>query len=134
MPAPPKVARRPAGWLREQVLAVLVASNAPLSAHQMSLRIRNNHPSIYDSAVFRAVNRMMENDEIDRVELVAGYIPKRPEAGISMLCGRCGGCTFLDGQAPITDLAALAQPVGFKPTRFIVEVEGICGQCAEGHC
>lgn len=130
MPATANVPRRPEGWLRSQVRAALIASNGPISAHQMSLRIRANHPAVHASSVFRAINRMMEDGEIDRVELVAGYIPKRPETVTSMLCSGCGGCTLLDGQAPTVDLDALAQGIGFKAKRFIVEIEGICSLCA----
>lgn len=131
MPAAAKLPRRPEGWLRSQVRATLTASNAPISAHQMSLRIKADHPAVHTSSVFRAVNRMMEDGEIDRVELLSGYIPKRPEAVISMLCTCCGGCTLLEGQAPTLALQTLAQPLGFKPTRFIIEMEGICSLCAQ---
>lgn len=132
MPIAAKAPRRPEGWLRAQVRATLIASNAPISAHQIGLRIRDDHPAVYASSVFRAVNRMMEDGEIDRVELVAGYVLKRSGAMIAMLCSRCGGCALLDGKAPTHDLDALSQPSGFKPKRFIVEVEGICSLCAEG--
>lgn len=133
MPVTAKVPRRPEGWLRSQVRATLIASNGPISAHQMSLRIKADHPAVHASSVFRAVNRMMEDGEIDRVELVAGYVAKRPGTVIAMLCSVCGGCTLLDGQAPTTDLDALARPAGFKPRRFIVEIEGVCNICAPGY-
>lgn len=133
MPATAKLPRRPEGWLRAQVRATLIASNAPISAHQMSLRIKAHYPAVHASSVFRAINRMMEDGEIDRVELVAGYIVKRPGAVIAMLCSLCGGCTLLEGRAPTPELDALAQPIGFKPRRFIIEVEGVCGFCAQGH-
>lgn len=130
MAALPKAPRRPEGWLRDQLHGLLASAERPLSGAALCARLTALHSYAHSSAVFRALNKMWSDGEVERIELLSGYVLRRPEPVIAMVCSRCGAYQEARG-VPTVDLTRLARRAGFAPTRLIVEVKGRCATCRQ---
>lgn len=130
MTGQPDRRRRPSGWLAAQLQQVLARVADPLSASSLHRQISQQDPAIHASAVFRTLNRLLAAGVIDRIEIATGYVRRRPPGTIALCCSVCGRYAELPGAAPIDHLAATASARGFRPSRFVVEVAGLCAACA----
>lgn len=107
----------------------MLAGNArPLSADALHQEIRAVDAAVHASAVFRALNRLLAAGLVDRVELGTRYVGRRPPGTITLCCSGCGSYAEAPG-APIEALALMAQSQSFTPSRFVVEVAGLCSAC-----
>ncbi|MGY2734632.1 Fur family transcriptional regulator [Sphingomonas sp. UYP23] len=121
--------RRPNGWLKSTVAAILNSADRPLGGSDIMLRLDPKNGVIHSSAVFRALDHLLAAGTIRRIESVNGYVWRRHAATIDLICDRCGGLRELPGEEMSTALERLARSQRFFPRRFIVEVQGRCQTC-----
>lgn len=129
---PTTASRRPAGWLHQRLLALLAAAGRPLNAAELTERLHGGGEQIAVSAVFRALNRLLSERVIDRVELLSAYVPVSGAQRIFLTCRQCRSCSETVGAATAAALLDIARDRGFKPSRVAVEVEGLCAACRTG--
>lgn len=121
--------QRPAGWLRTTIASVLETTGTPLSACELAKKIKADHGFVHLSAVFRALARMLKDGEVDRIELVAGYVRRRPVGTITLLCRQCGGCIVAPNDELWRRIEQGASASGFTPNRYVLEALGHCAEC-----
>lgn len=129
MPSATEHRRRPDGWLKQRIFELLETADRPLSAQALALALRRRYAGIHHSAVFRSMRQLTADGAVDRVELAAGYLPRRPPAALAMICSRCGAYGEIAGAAPLEALARIAEEHGFTPIRYVAEVAGKCSDC-----
>lgn len=128
--------------LRRQVLALVLASPAPIGAYALLDRLRAERPGAAPPTVYRALDFLLEQGLVHKVERLNAFVgcagPGAPAACRHghdhphqfLICGRCGATAEICDHRVAEALAAAARAAGFRPERMTVEVEGLCGACA----
>ena len=124
--------------LRRRVLEMVLEAGQPVGAYALLDRLRAERPGAAPPTVYRALDFLLENGLIHRVERLNAFLPCI-EAGHGhdhdhphqfLICGRCGRTTELSDDAVARALAEAARAAGFHPGRATVEVDGTCAACA----
>ncbi|MBV9654215.1 MAG: transcriptional repressor [Acetobacteraceae bacterium] len=122
---------------RRDVLALLLAERGrPVPAYTLLDRLRASHPGAVPPTVYRALDFLMAQGLVHKIELLNAYVGCADGAfhdhhpAQFLICRGCGGVTEVedDGVAAALDLAA--RECGFTPAHATVEIEGTCGTCA----
>jgi Fur family zinc uptake transcriptional regulator len=130
--------------LRRQVLRLVLESGQPVGAYALLDRLRASRPGAAPPTVYRALEFLLENGLIHKVERLNAFIGCSGTAEAHahceghghdhphqfLICARCGSTSEVCDAAVATAVAAAARRAGFVPARTTVEVEGLCGQCA----
>ena len=122
--------------LRRRVLELLWASGRPTGAYELieAVKLRDSRP-VGPPTVYRALEFLMAQGLVSRIESLNAYVPcAHPERDHDCLFFICGGCRVsVELEDPRIGglLAEDAAVLGFVATRRMVEVQGMCAQCAE---
>jgi Fur family transcriptional regulator, zinc uptake regulator len=134
--------------LRRQVLRLVLESEAPIGAYALLNRLKAARPGAAPPTVYRALEFLLEQGLIHRVERLNAFIGC-VEAGTAasasqmqgghehdhphqfLICRRCGVATELTDAAVARALAGAAERAGFTVTLATVEIEGTCARCWE---
>lgn len=116
------------------VHAALLESNAPIGAYGLIRRILPKTGKVAPALMFRALNRLIADSRVARIETLSGYVATESEAGIELLCMACKGWHRIADAGIHRALAATCSAHGFKPSRMIVEVSGRCANCTDAQC
>ena len=129
--------------LRRLVLGLVLDSEKPAGAYDLLDRLRDAHKGAAPPTIYRALDFLLEQGLIHKVERLSAFIgclhdanghdgdgPHRHHAAQFLICTRCGRAAELDDHAVEDTLAAAARAAGFVPHRSTVEVEGLCARCA----
>ncbi|PKP99797.1 MAG: hypothetical protein CVT74_06640 [Alphaproteobacteria bacterium HGW-Alphaproteobacteria-13] len=113
------------------VIGLLRQSNAPLTAYEIARRARAHQCRISPTQVYRALHRLMAENAVERVELLAAYLPRHGEPRGFLVCRRCR--SVMPFTLPALQAAArgLCRTTGFRPARILFESWGICRDCAQ---
>jgi Fur family zinc uptake transcriptional regulator len=124
------------------VLRLVLASPAPIGAYALLDRLRAERPGAAPPTVYRALDFLVEQGLVHRLERLNAFIGCAGPAGHHhaggahahphqfLICGRCGSTAEICDPAVADSVAAAARREGFVPTRTTVEVEGLCATCA----
>ena len=121
--------------LRRQILALLWRHGAPMGAYELIdvLKSETGRP-VGPPTIYRALEFLRTQGLVTRIESRNAYVPcahpERPHLCLLFLCARCGASTELENPEIERALAAEAAGLGFRSTRCVVEVEGLCAACA----
>lgn len=107
----------------------------PASAYQLLDQLNQvGGARVYPQTVYRALTRLQELGLVHRVESSNGYLacsaPARPHRCIHLLCDRCGSAQELIDTRISDELVADAEERHFRVRRQIVELHGVCQDCA----
>ena len=126
--------------LRRQVLRLVLEAEQPVGAYALLDRLRGARRGAAPPTVYRALDFLLEQGLIHRVERLNAFVgcaegPGHRHAGEEhphqfLICGGCGATTELCDPAVVAAVAAAAARSGFTPHRTTVEVEGLCAECA----
>ncbi len=128
--------------LRRQVLALVLASPAPIGAYALLDRLRAERPGAAPPTVYRALEFLLEQGLVHKVERLNAFVGcAGPHGHVAcghghdhphqfLICGRCGATAELCDHRVADALAAAAAAAGFRAQRTTVEVEGLCAACA----
>jgi len=119
---------------RRTVLALLCASDTPLSAYELLDRMRAGIRNPAPPTVYRALDFLLEQGLAHKLESLHAFVgcthPEHPHAGQFLICADCGDVEELESQAIMQSLRSAAMAIGFETRRPVVELLGTCTQCA----
>jgi Fur family transcriptional regulator, zinc uptake regulator len=122
---------------RRDVLTLILAAEGPVTAYGLLDRLKQSHPGAVPPTVYRALDFLMEQGLVHKIERLNAYVGCVEAASHAhghpvqfLICRDCGGVTEVEDDGIAAALAHAAERSGFSPARATVEVEGTCGDCA----
>ena len=135
----PRARRRPRqdlSGVRGKILELLVTTGQPVSAYWLIEELRTQGTSVVPPTVYRALNFLRRSGLAHRVESLNAFVacahPGHDHQEQFLICSDCGFAEELSDTA-ISDLLHIkATAQGFRPEQQIVEIAGVCRDCAAG--
>jgi Fur family zinc uptake transcriptional regulator len=121
--------------LRRQVLAILAESLSPLGAYAIidQLSRREGKP-VAPPTVYRTLDFFLEHGFVYKIESRNAYAPcehlGHAHHGALLLCEKCGRSDEIEDVKLDRLLREAAARAGFEPHRQMVELVGLCRDCA----
>ena len=119
--------------LRRQVLSLILQADGPLTAYQLLDRLRETRKGAVPPTVYRALDFLLEQRLIHKVERLNAYIAciesGHPHPAQFLICGTCGAVTEIEDRAAAAALQHAAEQQGFHTRNAVVEIEGTCALC-----
>lgn len=120
---------------RRRVLEILCEAQRPLGAYEILDAMREGSRSLAPPTVYRALDFLLEQGLIHKLESLHAFVgcdhPGQPHASQFLICHACGEVREIEDAAIARSLGSAASDTGFRPQRPVVEVIGICADCAE---
>lgn len=121
--------------LRREVLELVAASEKPVKAYDLLDRLRERHGSAAPPTIYRALDFLLENGFIHKLESVNAYVhchhPAESHQVPFLICDVCANAVEVC-DARVADLIeAQAQALGFRPQGQTLEVHGVCKDCQD---
>ena len=122
----------PARWA---VYTELVASGRPLSAYELiALQEGRQSRKIAPLTVYRHLDFLIEVGLVHKIESTHTYVscghPDHGHESQYLLCTSCGRADELESETLEKILNDMAQMHGFRTTKSVVEMTGLCIDCA----
>ncbi len=122
---------------RRRVLELIWSRHEPVRAYDILDRLRAEHGGAAPPMVYRALDFLLENGLIHRVESLNAYVgcsaPLTPHIGQFLICRHCSAIIEIDDSAIRRAVARKAKSIGFRVDRQTVEISGLCPHCRERH-
>lgn len=119
--------------LRRDVLRLVLEAEGPLTAYQLLDRLRHTHKGAVPPTIYRALNFLMGQQLIHKVELLNAFIPciETDHQGPVqfLICRQCGKVSEIEDHSAARALARAAEREGFHLSNAVVEIEGTCAAC-----
>ncbi len=120
---------------RAAIFEALAQLDKPASAYDIADAVSQARGKrVAPNSVYRILDLFVANNLATRVESANAYIvnahPGCLHDCIFLVCSQCGGTTHLDDDRLSTMVRERAVAEGFRPERPIVEVKGLCAECA----
>ena len=121
--------------LRQRVLAILSESSAPLGAYAIIEQLsRREGKQIAPPTVYRTLEFFLDHGFLHKIESRNAYAPcehlGHSHHGALLLCEKCGRSDEIEDAKLDRLLQEAAARVGFAPHRQMVELVGLCRDCA----
>lgn len=121
--------------LRQRVLTILSESSAPLGAYAIIEQLsRREGKLIAPPTVYRTLEFLLEHGFVYKIESRNAYAPCQhlghAHHGVLLLCDKCGRSDEIEDKGLDRLLHATAARAGFAPHRQMVELLGLCRDCA----
>ena len=107
-------------------MAIVSASPRPLGAYRIARQSRALGVPLAPNQVYRILDRL--GGRVHRVETLNAYFGADSPPGAITICRSCGRTRTLDAGCE-TDVDRLCRAAGFRPSRAIMEVMGLCPDC-----
>jgi Fur family zinc uptake transcriptional regulator len=121
--------------LRREVLALVWQGHEPVGAYHILDALRHRHPGAAPPTVYRALEFLMDQGLIHRIESLNAYVgcdrPGAPHVSQFLICTRCGTTAELDDPGIAAAVGRGAAALGFAVERQTIEVRGRCPHCRE---
>ncbi|MEA2920756.1 MAG: Fur family transcriptional regulator, zinc uptake regulator [Bradyrhizobium sp.] len=120
--------------IRRQVLQALLSSHRPLGAYEVIDELAKTMPRPAPITVYRALDFLMENGLVHRIESRNAYLACAHDHDAASLvaffiCEVCGSVGEIPAASVAQSLNAAARATGFAPKLSVVEITGTCGHC-----
>jgi Fur family transcriptional regulator, zinc uptake regulator len=127
--------------LRRDVLGLVLDTAAPAGAYDLLDRLRRTHPGAAPPTVYRALDFLLEQGLIHRVERLSAFVgcvagctadphdPEHTHAAQFLICRACGRVIEMQSDDLSAVLARVANKVGFSVGSATIEAEGLCSGC-----
>lgn len=128
---------------RRRVLAILLGQGQPLTAYQLLDLLRDHQPGAQPPTVYRALDFLMRNELVHRIESTNSYLPcnhqhcghHHPEGEHwpqFLLCDRCGETREVPLDSALRQaLTRQAREYGFEVGARPLELHGLCPGCRD---
>jgi Fur family zinc uptake transcriptional regulator len=121
--------------LRRRVLTILSEGSAPLGAYAIIDQLsRREKKPIAPPTVYRTLEFLLDYGFIYKIESRNAYAPCQhlghAHHGVLLLCDKCGRSDEVEDMGLDRLLKATAARAGFAPHRQMVELLGLCRDCA----
>ncbi|MEX2453963.1 MAG: Fur family transcriptional regulator [Rhodospirillaceae bacterium] len=121
--------------LRRRVLEIVWNRHSPVGAYDILDELRNEHRSAAPPTVYRALDFLLENGLVHKIESLNAFVgcgrPDGAHVGQFLICGKCRQVGELDDPDIADLIARKAAGVGFDVSRQTIEVQGLCRACAQ---
>lgn len=119
--------------LRRDVLELIADSEAPTKAYQLLDRLRDRHPNAAPPTVYRALDFLLENGFIHKLESISSYI-SCPHPAVKhqvpfLICDQCTNAVEVCDPRVAELIEAQARSLGFQAHGHTLEVHGLCASC-----
>jgi Fur family zinc uptake transcriptional regulator len=119
--------------LRQLVLRLVLEAEGPSTAYQLLDRLKQIHERAVPPTIYRALDFLMEQRLIHRVERLNAFVPCTETGHLHpaqfLICRRCGTVAEIEDRAAAKALEQAAERKGFHPGNAMVEIEGTCADC-----
>jgi Fur family zinc uptake transcriptional regulator len=119
--------------LRRRVLELVWSSHKPVGAYALLDQLRNEELGSAPPTVYRALDFLIENGLIHRIERMNAFIgcshPGEPHRGFFLICAECGNADELESASVAESITASAGKRGFTARDMTLEVTGVCAAC-----
>lgn len=120
---------------RRRVMQILCQTNRPMGAYDILEQMREELPRVAPPTVYRALDFLLEQGLIHKLETLHAYVgcehPSiKSHSGQFLICSSCGHVTELEDAKISDSLGQAAEATGFNPSHPVVEVTGLCADCA----
>lgn len=121
---------------RLEVLRLMTEQNGAISAYDLLDLLRVSEPQAKPPTVYRALDFLLEQGFIHRVESNNSYVVchhfEQPQHTSAMLiCDRCGAVNEKHAAGVEDILHTLAGQSGFTLRHSVIEAHGLCVSCRE---
>lgn len=119
---------------RESVLAVIAESDQHLTAEEILARVRERHPYLNKSAVYRSLDLLAELSLVTQTDLGHGrveYELHRHPHHHHLICRHCKGVRQIDHAAFQGLQKKLVHDYGFQPDLDHFAIFGTCRSCTK---
>jgi len=121
---------------RLEVLRLMSEHHGAISAYDLLDLLRASEPQAKPPTVYRALDFLLEQGFVHRVESTNSYVVchhfEQPSHTSAMLiCDRCGAVAEQHAEGVEAILKSLAHSGGFALTNSVIEVHGLCRSCVE---
>ncbi len=121
--------------LRREILGLILERPAPTGAYDLLERLRRRRGPAAPPTVYRALDFLLEQRLIHRVERLSafvGCVAEEAHAAQFLICRVCGRVTELDDPVLAAALDGAARRHGFAVAKATIEAEGVCASCRAG--
>lgn len=122
--------------LRRCVLKLVLDSDRPLTAYQLLDQLRAVHNRPTPPTVYRALEFLMEQNLVHRIERLSAFIacrdPSHRHPVQFLICRQCKAVLPIADKGIVIALNSAAARVGFHPIGATVELLGLCAACTAG--
>ena len=120
---------------RLQAYAELVSSERPLTAYELIAKLEERQKKkVAPLTVYRHLDFLIKVGLVHRLESNQSYLPcdhpDHTHESQYLMCTSCGHVDEVESKRIESLLNKLADEHGFQPNNSIVEVTGLCGDCA----
>lgn len=120
--------------IRRAVLTLVWKSHAPIKAYELLEQMHQENPKAAPPTVYRALEFLQKAGLVHRIESLNAYVgcgnPDEPHLGQFLICESCGAVAEINAKKITTVLNEQAAKLGFDTQQQLVEIKGICPQCA----
>ncbi len=119
--------------VRRRVLELIWRSHEAVKAYDLLDQLKTYDPSAKPTTVYRALDFLMEQGLIHRVESLNAFIGCSDAAHTHelflLICDRCHGVEERPAIGVMEAVAGEIGQAGFRPRRKALEVHGLCRDC-----
>ncbi|EOB3677129.1 zinc uptake transcriptional repressor Zur [Vibrio vulnificus] len=119
---------------RKRVFELICSNSRASSAYELLEQLKGSEPQAKPPTVYRALEFLMEQGFIHRVESTNSFISccscnANQHFFQLLICDKCGDVVELQDDTLISLLANNAEKYGFKLTNQVIETHGTCKTC-----
>ncbi|PNH77631.1 transcriptional regulator Zur [Vibrio diazotrophicus] len=120
---------------RKRVFELICASEKASSAYELLDDLKKSEPQAKPPTVYRALDFLMEQGFIHRVESTNSFISccscnAHKHFSQLLICDQCGNVVELQDDNLIAQLAKNAEQHGFTISNQVIESHGVCKTCS----
>jgi len=120
---------------RKQVFELISSSKKASSAYELLDSLKQSEPQAKPPTVYRALDFLMEQGFIHRVESTNSFISccscnAHKHFSHLLICDKCSDVIELQDDLLVSSLANNAEKYGFNITNHVIESHGICQKCS----
>jgi Fur family zinc uptake transcriptional regulator len=121
--------------MRADVFAALVAHEKPVSAYDIADSVSARRGKrVAPNSVYRILDLFERTNLARKIESANAYLanshPGCRHDCIFLICDVCGAAVHIDDDRLIEALTAAATLAGYRTSRPVVEVRGVCSACS----
>lgn len=121
--------------IRRKVLELLLQNERSLKAYDLLEEIRAIHPNATPPTVYRALDFLLEEGLVHRVDSLNTFIACTDAAGaphnLLVVCTRCGTVAEIHDDIVRNRLADRIKHAGFRLAGDEIEVKALCQECLQ---
>jgi len=119
--------------LRRKVLQLLLESDGPAKAYDLLGQLGDDG-SAKPPSVYRSLDFLLEMGLAHRIESLNAFVAcghwKHGHAAVFLICDSCGSAGELHASDSVKKLNHEVEAVKFKMRNAVIEVRGLCEECA----